>query len=238
MLAHRKQPPELTLVISLLPDPALDKARRRRSSRTAGLGSAKESKPSTLWFRAGPATADGDGQLRRTQTPTVQPSTQDPSLHEWMRFIRRLVQPFVPDGLPLTPVASSTVNPATPMSLSFTNPFATRPPESSDPVRPRPDSRHSARTAAPQPHHSTLSSVSQATYATVPVTGGRERTKVFPAANPPSLRSRRSDLSSKASSMAPQAVTMPTPHQVKQQPSAALGGFHHIDTAAVAGPRP
>ncbi|KAJ8122490.1 hypothetical protein ONZ43_g1329 [Nemania bipapillata] len=50
-IAHRKQGHVIpTLTIQIAPDPATDKLRKRRSSRTTGLISSKESGPTTLYF--------------------------------------------------------------------------------------------------------------------------------------------------------------------------------------------
>lgn len=95
MIAHRKQGPVLpTLTICISPDPATDKLRKRRSSRTAGLTTTKETSPTTLWFR---------------------PSDDGHTLHDWARFIQPLIQPRLPDRHPLSPSS-----PAVP---TFTNPF-------------------------------------------------------------------------------------------------------------------
>ncbi|KAM7189630.1 hypothetical protein V8F20_010064 [Naviculisporaceae sp. PSN 640] len=99
MLAHRKQGPVLpTLILNIVPDPATDKLRKRRSSRTAGLTSTKDSGPTTLWFR----NAD-----------------EQHTLQDWARFIQQLIQPNIPETGPLSPL--------TPASPTFINPFATVP---------------------------------------------------------------------------------------------------------------
>ncbi|KAJ1329553.1 hypothetical protein MN608_06289 [Microdochium nivale] len=98
MLAHRKQGPILpTLTIQTLPDPAADKLRKRRSSRTAGLTSSKDSGPTTLWFRL---------------------AVEDPalSLTEWARYLQSFIQPGMPDRHPISPIS--------PTSPSFINPFS------------------------------------------------------------------------------------------------------------------
>ncbi|GAB1314996.1 PH domain-containing protein [Madurella fahalii] len=158
MMAHRKQGPVLpTLVLNLVPDPMLDKMRKRRSSRTTGFTAPKETVPSTLFFRA---------------------ADEQPSLHEWARFIQQLIQPNMPDRVPLSPV--------TPASPTFINPFAPRSREPSD-VQNRPGSGNGGARPpfffkAPGPIHS-----------------GRERPMTF--SDSPSLRSKRSDLSSQTGSM-------------------------------------
>ncbi|KAK0635742.1 hypothetical protein B0T17DRAFT_55099 [Bombardia bombarda] len=104
MLSHRKQGPVLpTLVINVVPDPATDKLRKRRSSRTAGLTATKETAPTTMWFR---------------------PGDEEHSLQDWARFIQQFIQPNVPDTGPISPL--------TPASPTFTNPFAPRSREPSD----------------------------------------------------------------------------------------------------------
>lgn len=158
MIAHRKQGPVLpTLVLSLVPDPMLDKMRKRRSSRTTSFAAPKETVPTTLLFRS---------------------ADEQPTLHEWARFLQQLIQPNMPDRAPLSPV--------TPASPTFINPFAPRSREPSD-VQNRPGSGNGGpRPAfffkAPGPIHS-----------------GRDRPMTF--SDSPSLRSKRSDLSSQTSLM-------------------------------------
>ncbi|KAL0467392.1 hypothetical protein QR685DRAFT_86616 [Neurospora intermedia] len=117
MLAHRKQGPVLpTMVVNVAPDPAAEKMRKRRSSRTAGLSTGKDSIPSTLLFRAG------------------EESQSQPSLHEWARFIQQLIRPnVVTEGQAIQPPLS----PITPASPSFVNPFS---PRSGDQQQHRPSS--------------------------------------------------------------------------------------------------
>lgn len=100
MVAHRKQGPALpTLVINISPDPTTDKLRKRRSSRTVGLTTTKETSPTTLMFRL----AAGD---------------KESSLQAWARFIQPLIQPTLPDRPPMSPI--------TPASPTFMNPFGPR----------------------------------------------------------------------------------------------------------------
>ena len=158
MLAHRKQGPVLpTLVLSILPDPLVDKARKRRSSRTAAFSTPRETGPTTLLFRPG--------------------LEEYPTLQDWARFIQQLIQPQIPDRLPLSPV--------TPASPTFINPFAPRSREPSD-MFSRPESRNGGRPGFvlknPGPTHT-----------------GRDRPVTF--SDSPSLRSKRSDLSSQTSSV-------------------------------------
>jgi hypothetical protein len=157
MLAHRKQGPVLpTLVINVVPDPALDKARKRRSSRTTGFTASKETGPTTLLFRS---------------------AEDSPTLQEWARFIQQLIQPHVPERAPLSPV--------TPASPTFINPFSPRPREPSDSLN-RPDSRNSGSRPGFFRAQSTIQS-------------GRDRPMTF--SDSPSLRSKRSDISSQTNSM-------------------------------------
>ncbi|KAI1096706.1 hypothetical protein F5B19DRAFT_498973 [Rostrohypoxylon terebratum] len=97
MVAHRKQGPVLpTLAVQISPDPATDKLRKRRSSRTAGLTTTKDSGPTTLWFRLGDD---------RTYT-----------LEDWSCYIQSIIQPEVPGRHPISPIS--------PTSPTFINPFA------------------------------------------------------------------------------------------------------------------
>ncbi|KAI2621702.1 hypothetical protein GGR54DRAFT_76051 [Hypoxylon sp. NC1633] len=97
MIAHRKQGPVLpTLAVHISPDPATDKLRKRRSSRTAGLTTTRESGPTTLWFRIG--------------------DDRTYALEDWARYIQSLIQPEIPGRLPMSPVS--------PTSPTFINPFA------------------------------------------------------------------------------------------------------------------
>lgn len=101
MVAHRKQGPVLpTLIITITPDPATEKLRKRRSSRAATLVSNKDNGPTTLWFRT-----EGDSSR----------------LYEWARSIQLVTQPAIPDNLPMSPM--SPISPMTPGSPSFQNPF-------------------------------------------------------------------------------------------------------------------
>ncbi|TPX17652.1 uncharacterized protein E0L32_012063 [Thyridium curvatum] len=108
LLSHRKQgPPQATLVISISPDPTTDKLRKRRSSRTAGLTSTKETSPSTLLFRQG----DPDG----------------PTLREFLQHLQAVMRQ-APPTLPMSPI--------TPASPTFINPFSPRSRDASDYQRP------------------------------------------------------------------------------------------------------
>lgn len=158
MLAHRKQGPVLpTMVLNILPDPMLDKARKRRSSRTAAFSAPKETGPTTLLFRPGL-----DEHL---------------TLQDWARFIQQLIQPQIPERVPLSPV--------TPASPTFINPFAPRSRELGD-MGQRPESGNAGRPGFFLKNPSQTHSV-------------RDRPVTF--SDSPSLRSKRSDLSSQTSSM-------------------------------------
>lgn len=158
MVAHRKQGPVLqTLIITIAPDPATDKLRKRRSSRAAGLvASSRESGPLTLWFRAEEVSRDGQ------------------SLHDWARAIQATIQPNMPDITPMSPMS--------PASNSFNSPFAQRQPR---------DASEYYQNRPPSAPKSSLQHKSSTT------TGSsRERPLTF--SDTPSLRSRRSDISSLA----------------------------------------
>ncbi|KAI1825572.1 hypothetical protein F4861DRAFT_182481 [Xylaria intraflava] len=72
-LAHRKHSKTLpTLVVQVSPDPATDKLRKRRSSRTGGLTTTRDAGPTTLQFLAAEDSKH--------------------SLDEWARYIQALIQ--------------------------------------------------------------------------------------------------------------------------------------------------
>ena len=161
MLAHRKQGPVLpTLIINIVPDPATDKLRKRRSSRTAGLTTTREAAPTTLWFRPGDDVY---------------------SLHDWARFIQQLIPlPTTSDMGPLSPLS-----PLSPTSPTFANPFSPRSREPSE-MKYRPGSQNQNSGYTKGSSNAQLS---------------RDRPLTF--SGNPSLRSRRSDLSSQTGSMSP-----------------------------------
>ncbi|KAI8625169.1 hypothetical protein F5Y19DRAFT_467273 [Xylariaceae sp. FL1651] len=100
-LAHRKQGHVLpTLAVQISPDPATDKLRKRRSSRTGGLTATKDSGPTTLWFRTAEESRYGLG--------------------DWARYIQMLIQPEVPGrhSMPMSPIS--------PVSPAFVNPFTSK----------------------------------------------------------------------------------------------------------------
>ncbi|KAH6611116.1 hypothetical protein Trco_001136 [Trichoderma cornu-damae] len=154
MLAHRKQGPiQPTLVVTIT-----DKERKRRSSRSVGLITNKESGNSTLWFR----------------TP---PDDHHTSLHDWAQFILAKKNPMGSDGS------------GTP---TFSSPFSPRSREAPE-YSPRPDSENQASGSRPDAWPLQHKS-SGATYST----GTRERPATF-SSDSPSLRSKRSDISSPSS---------------------------------------
>lgn len=157
MVAHRKQGPVLpTLVISMI-----DKERKRRSSRAAGLiSSSKESSSATLWFR-------------------MAPDDHHPSLNEWARFILAKKSPMSPES---------------PMSPTFTNPFASRNRDPSD---------YFARpTSGNQPNRIDQRGLQHKSSSHTHSTGTRERPLTF-SSESPSLRSKRSDVSTPSSANYP-----------------------------------
>ncbi|KAJ4389237.1 hypothetical protein N0V93_006702 [Gnomoniopsis smithogilvyi] len=161
MVAHRKQGPVLpTLVITIASDPATEKLRKRRSSRAATLVSNKDNGPTTLWFRT-----EGDSSR----------------LYEWARSIQLVIQPALPENLPMSPM--SPMSPITPASPSFQNPFVAFTPregcESSPFSSGRPPSAPKVTL-----HHKASSSLHA------------QRERPLTISGTPSLRSRRSDLSS------------------------------------------
>lgn len=162
-MQHRKQSPVLpTLLLEFKPDSALDKQRKRRSSRTAGL-TAKDPTANMLVFR--------------------NLSEEKNTIFDWQMNLKPL--------LTLGDVEESLLSPLSPMVTNFSNPFANRDsarrPSSSAAARPDFFQRSSAQSSI-NPYTSTLSS--------------RDRPSTM-ASPSPSLRSRRSDLSSQASSQHP-----------------------------------
>lgn len=93
-IAHRKQGngvPTLTMRVS--PDPATDKLRKRRSSRTTGLIASKDSGPTTLSF--------------------VSPEEPQHSLDDWARYVQTAMQRQ--QSVPMSPTS--------PTSPVFVSPF-------------------------------------------------------------------------------------------------------------------
>lgn len=133
-------------------------------------------------------------------------------LHEWARCIQASIQPSIPEDLPMSPMS-----PMTPVSPFFQNPFVPIPPRDAS------DLSHTRPPSAPKTalHHKTSSSF----YVS------RERPVTI--SDSPSLRSRRSDLSSLTSSNPPGTSTaqsyasvlpseLPSPPLTAREP---FGGF-------------
>ncbi|KAJ3578851.1 hypothetical protein NPX13_g1716 [Xylaria arbuscula] len=173
-VAHRKQGHIPTLAIQISPDPATDKLRKRRSSRSGGLIATKDSGPSTLLF----LTTEGSQY----------------SLEDWARHIQTLVQRH--QSMPMSPIS--------PSSPTFISPFSPMPDvaEKSSPV-----------SSAKGKLKSKLQSKSSGR--TLP---SREPSSVYTPGSP-SLRSRKSDLSSQASSMVPAAMNFVQQHYANLQHS-------------------
>lgn len=172
MVAHRKQGPVLpTLIITITPDPATEKLRKRRSSRAATLVSNKDNGPTTLWFRT-----EGDSAR----------------LYEWAKSIQLVIQPSFPNDLPMSPM--SPISPLTPASPSFQNPFVSFTPREGCEFSPFSSGRPPS---APKVtlHHKASSSLHA------------HRERPLTISGTPSLRSRRSDLSSLISSNANTSTT-------------------------------
>ncbi|KAI1152445.1 hypothetical protein F4825DRAFT_310469 [Nemania diffusa] len=175
-VSHRKQGHVLpTLTIQIAPDPATDKLRKRRSSRTTGLISSKDSGPTTLCF--------------------VSPEGARYGLGEWMRCVRLMMDQQ--QSMPLSPIS--------PTAPVFTSPFL-----------PKQDvaEKSSPMSNAKGKLRSKLQSKSSGR--TLPST--RDQSSVYTSGSP-SLRSRKSDLSSHASSMVPAAMTFVQQHYANLQQS-------------------
>ncbi|KAI1485830.1 hypothetical protein F5X96DRAFT_689852 [Biscogniauxia mediterranea] len=173
-IAHRKQGHVLpTLCVQVSPDPVTDKLRKRRSSRTAGLTTTKDSGPTTLWFR----------------------STEDSSytLADWARCIQTLIQPGILDGQPMSPIS--------PTSPTFINPFAP------------------SVSQGPTEHASSANGKEKKRTKVRPKTFASTRDPaVAYSSESPSLRSRKSDLSSRAS-LNPVSVGYAQQHYTLVHPS-------------------
>lgn len=182
MVAHRKQGPVLpTLAVQISPDPATDKLRKRRSSRTAGLTTTKESGPTTLWFRL------GDDRTYK--------------LEDWARYIQSLIQPEVPGRHPISPIS--------PTSPTFINPFAPSMARDASEFYAGTSSGSSSKTWTKQPAKTSGHTYGSSRDANVTYTSGS-----------PSIRSRRSDISSShASSMVPVATGYSAQHYTTVHPS-------------------
>lgn len=197
MVSHRKQGPVLpTLAVQISPDPTTDKLRKRRSSRTAGLTSTRDSGPTTLWFRLGDD---------RTYT-----------LEDWARYIQAIIpgQPEVPNRYPISPIS--------PTSPTFINPFGSTSNRDASDFYAGTSSGSSSRTRTNVPAKPGHAYGSSRDAGTTRVPGS------------PSIRSRRSDISSShASSMVPPNTGYAAQHYTTVHPSdlpspaTTLGGEYH-----------
>ncbi|KAI0457126.1 hypothetical protein F5B21DRAFT_465776 [Xylaria acuta] len=175
-IAHRKQGHLLpTLTIQISPDPATDKLRKRRSSRTTGLITNKDPGPTKLWFLATEESRYG--------------------LDDWARYIQSLVQSQ--QSVPMSPIS--------PTSPVFISPF----PSMQDTVE-RPGPVASAK--------GKLRSKLQPKSSGRTLPAARDQNSVYTSGSP-SLRSRKSDLSSRASSMIPGSMTFVQQHYTNLQHS-------------------
>ncbi|KAI1753281.1 hypothetical protein F4782DRAFT_88665 [Xylaria castorea] len=175
-IAHRKQGHLLpTLTMQISPDPATDKLRKRRSSRTTGLITNKDSGPTKLWFLATEESRYG--------------------VNDWARYIQSLMQHQ--QSIPMSPVS--------PTSPAFVSPF----PPIQDTVEKRgPVSSAKGKLRSKlQPRSSGR---------TRPST--REQSSAYTSESP-SLRSRKSDLSSHGSSMAQASMNFVQQHYTNLQHS-------------------
>ncbi|CAK7236274.1 hypothetical protein SBRCBS47491_009582 [Sporothrix bragantina] len=228
MLAHRKQGPVLpTLIINVSPDPITDKLRKRRSSRTAGLTSTKETSPTTLWFRP------------------AEDNTQKHILQDWCRFIQSLMLQLGA-SIPSAPVPSHAGNgplsPITPASPTFVNPFSPsqrargdisefssfqQPPPPQYQYGQRPGSGNNAGSRSNGLSHKNSSQTTQTSQTSQSYSSKereRERPKTY--SESPSLRSRRSDLSHTSSNLPPH-VTTPGYSSSSSNNNFALPFFHN-----------
>ncbi|KAH8161322.1 hypothetical protein CIB48_g6917 [Xylaria polymorpha] len=150
--------------------------RKRRSSRTTGLITNKDTGSTKLWFLA-------------TEESRY-------SLGDWARYIQSLVQQqqqFIP------------MSPTSPTSPAFISPF----PPMQEPVeKPGPISNAKGK----------LRSKLQAKSSGRAHTSSRDQSSIYPSGSP-SLRSRKSDLSSRASSMIPPSMTFVQQHYANLQHS-------------------
>ncbi|KAI0011188.1 hypothetical protein F4779DRAFT_246009 [Xylariaceae sp. FL0662B] len=178
MMSHRKQGPVLpTLSVQISPDPATDKLRKRRSSRTAGLTSTKESGPTTLWFRL------GDDRTYK--------------LEDWARYIQSLIQPEIPGRHPISPIS--------PTSPTFINPFSSSRSRDNLPTGSSGSSGKTRKKLQLKP--------SAFSYG-----ASKEPTTTYTSESP-SLRSRRSDVSSHGSSINHTGMGYPNQHYTTVHPS-------------------
>ncbi|CAK7208058.1 hypothetical protein SEUCBS139899_010892 [Sporothrix eucalyptigena] len=233
MLAHRKQGPVLpTLVINISPDPITDKLRKRRSSRTAGLTTTKETSPTTLWFRP------------------AEDCTQKHILQDWCRFIQSLMLQLgaaTPSAPLPSHVGNGPLSPITPASPTFVNPFSSpqrgrgdmseftsfqQPPPPQHQYAQRPGSGNNAVGRSNGLSHkgsnqTTQTSQTSQTYSSRERERERDRPKTY--SESPSLRSRRSDLSHTSSNLPPH-VTTPGYSSSSSNNNFALPFFHNRPT--------
>ncbi|KAI1171430.1 hypothetical protein F4777DRAFT_54705 [Nemania sp. FL0916] len=169
-VAHRKQGHvQPTLTVRVSPDPATDKLRKRRSSRTTGLMTGKDSGSTTLWFVTGERSQYG--------------------LDDWAEYIQALMQHHQ---------SISTMNPVSPTAPTFAGSY-TSAHEAAGKSAPVTSTKGKLRSKL-KPKSSGKSQPS-----------AREQSSVY-ASESPSLRSRKSDLSSHASSMVPAAMNFVQQH--------------------------
>lgn len=175
-ITHRKQGTVLpTLTIQISPDPATDKLRKRRSSRTTSLIASKDSGPSTLWFLA--------------------PESSRYGLDDWATYIQSLVQHQ----------QSMLISPNSPTAPTFISPF-TPMQENAEKSSPKSGTKGKLR-AKLQPKSSGKA-----------LPSARDQSSAYTSESP-SLRSRKSDLSSHASSMVPAAMNFVQQHYASLQQS-------------------
>lgn len=113
-IQYRKPGPTLpTLIITFDPDPATDKTRKRRSSRTGGLSSSSNSRPNSLLFRTAP--------------------DERYNIYDWHTTIQLQVKPK-------QNLFDAPLSPDSPAFTTFKNPFSPRsPPVGRAPMSPRPE---------------------------------------------------------------------------------------------------
>ncbi|KAI1260075.1 hypothetical protein F5Y18DRAFT_407363 [Xylariaceae sp. FL1019] len=120
-------------------------------------------------------------------------------LGDWARYIHSLIQPEVPGGQPMSPIS--------PLSTSFMNPFAPIPDATNEPPSATTGTKGKLRSKL-QPRSSGRGQPST-----------RDPGSAY-TSEAPSLRSRRSDVSSHTSSMVPAAMTFVQQHYTTLQHSA------------------
>ncbi|KUJ20074.1 uncharacterized protein LY89DRAFT_731309 [Mollisia scopiformis] len=171
-IQHKKQSPSLpTLLLELKPDSIADKQRKRRSSRTGGLSSSKDTHSNILLFRSVP--------------------DEQHNIYDWQMNIKPLLTPDDIEEGPLSPMSPA---------FNFSNPFANR----------------DARTPSAQRPELQQRGSHQNTYPHAPTPRERPYAMISPS---PSLRSRRSDLSSQASSQPPMGFTSSHPQSYTTLPT-------------------